>query len=443
MKGYFFITYAESNSATFKIPSFLISFMRSKKGLTEADWAMSMGIFILYLVWFFIVVRPIVAPDTKMSMPFDDLKDSFHENASWTINKTPIMIMSNITGNDEPIIVDFPYNGIAEQFYIDGKYIKIDEGKLFFLADLHSAGTGDNTLYYMYHSYQNYTVPDIYSDITSSEDSASTDSIKLNFDNGLIVQGFYGTSIGLYDYQLKVDGKDMDTSVSRQSYNKLFSKHKIITPLVNHTTYLILNNSRIYCYFDSREEKPVTVGTRIQRYPNFYISPSIGGKIEYNLSQCDTYTTDYADFYDDVDGVSFVFDDDVSLEICHYKNLSVTADFDVDGEFGYRLIFHKADESTRKMAEPYKLVFGAEEVLKGLSAERLFDLENQNLSTIRHDWGYSYTFNITVLNETGKAIFSIGDPPSRYATTQGETYNYHKLYNNGTMGRVEVVLLSW
>ncbi|PIN86645.1 hypothetical protein COV19_03985 [Candidatus Woesearchaeota archaeon CG10_big_fil_rev_8_21_14_0_10_44_13] len=402
-----------------------------------------MGIFILYLAWFFIVVKPTFSPDTKMSLPFDDLKESFYNEASWNVNKTPLIIRSNITGDNEPIIVDFPFKGITEQYYVEEKYIQIDEGRLFFLANLDKTGSGSTLLNYLFHSTSNYTQPDIYSDIVSSDESASTDSIKINYNNGLVQQGFFRDSVRIFYYSVKVDGSPIDTSTTSHTYNNLFSKHKVITPQLNHSSYIILNNSRIYNFMTSDVEKTVTIGTRIHQYNRFYINPSTGGAISYNSSQCDNYNTDYIDLYDDAYGLAFIFDDNVNLELCHNKNLSITAEFNVDGRFGYQLLFHSADDDMTKMAQPYRLIYGADEVLEGLSDEKLFYLSFKNYSTIKSDWGYSYDFNVTVLNASNTAIFSYGIMPIRYVTTAGKTYNYNKLDKYGNMSRVSVVLLSW
>lgn len=417
--------------------------MISKKGLTQADWAMSMAIFILYLAWFFIVMMPTFQPETKETMPFDELKEQFEKEASWDINQTPIIIRSNITGENEPIIVSFPYLGNTLQYSVLDKYSIIDEGRLFFLANLQRTGTENRHLYYLLHSTSNYPQPELYSDLRSSDQSASTDRLVVNFDDSIVDQAFYRDAVRILYYSIQVDGSPMSTISTSHSSNKLFSKHKIITPQINHSTYIILNNSRIYNYFNSKTQKHVTVGTRLHNYRNFYISSTKGGSLKYNQSDCDAYTTDYIDLYDDAYGLAFVFDEDVSIEMCHNKNLSITADFDVDSEFGYDIIFHSTETDTTKMTQPYKLIFGAEELLTGLSSEKLFYIENKNYTEIKSRWGYGYEFNITVMNASNNVIFSFGKVLPNYVTTAGENYNYRKLHQNGSIEKVSVQMLSW
>ena len=95
------------------------------------------------------------------------------------------------------------------------------------------------------------------------------------------------------------------------------------------------------------------------------------------------------------------------------------------------------------MVQPYKLIFGAEDVLQGISPERLFYLKEKNYSNIRSNCSYGYDFNIPIMNSTNSPIFSLGIIPSIYVTTAGKTYNYNKLDQNGNMERVSLVLITW
>ncbi|MFO8015985.1 MAG: hypothetical protein R6U32_02685 [Candidatus Woesearchaeota archaeon] len=417
--------------------------MKSKKGLTEADWAMSLGVFLLYLAWFFIVIKPAFSPAGGAGMPYGELKEAFYGEASWTVNRTPMIIRSNITGDNEPVIVDFPFRGPAEKYSVRGKYSVVDDGKLFFLANLHDRGDDSTMLYHLLRSTSNYTEPELHSGLTSSEEGASTADFRVNFEDGIVRTAYHRDRIKIIEYSLTEGGEPLRIKGSSHTSNSLFSRHKTVSSGVNHTTYVMLNNSRLYNFFDINGKKRVGVSVRLDPYSHYHAGGNEGGMIDYNQSGCDTYATDYIDLYDDSYGLSFIFDDDVELELCHHGKLVVNAESTEGGEFGYRLIFHEREEDAELMARPYNLIFGATEVMEGLSEEKLFNLEKEDYSSVRERWDYSYEFNITVMNSTSDDLFSFGSVPSAQREVSGRTYNIHLLGQNGSMERVSAALLTW
>jgi len=55
------------------------------------------------------------------------------------------------------------------------------------------------------------------------------------------------------------------------------------------------------------------------------------------------------------------------------------------------------------MAQPYKLIYGVDEILEGLSNQKLFNLEKANYSDKKINWSYPFEFNITAPATTGPA----------------------------------------
>ena len=417
--------------------------MRSKKGLTEADWAISMGIFLIYLAWFFLVIRPTFLPETKESLPFGQLKEAFFGIASVDMNRTPLIIRSNVTGLYEPVIADFPFSEDPPHYYMGDTYFSIDEGKLFLITRLSSAPYSNTKLVYLYHSTSNYTMPPISSDLVSSEESTSTSDFTAKFDGSLLQDAYFKNRLKIREYSIAVDGKQIDTTKSSHYYNKILSKHKIITPELNHSTYIFLNNPRLYNLLKSTKTKNVMISAELDSYPRFYISPSIGGTLNYNQTGCASYTTDFVDFFDSVDGVAFVFDDDVDLEICHEGVLAVTASFDFSREAEYQIIFHDIQADATRFIEPYALIWGEDESIAGLSDEKLFSLKNKNYTYINSLLGYDYSFEIIITNSTKNTIYTFGKEPPQRVTAGGRTYNTAIIDRYGNQSQASVTFVSW
>ena len=81
-----------------------------KRGTSQVDWAISLALFLIYVIWFFIFVRPTFLQDNVQESLINIVEDNFKEDYKWTVSKLPIMIHTNITNTYEPIILDFPYS---------------------------------------------------------------------------------------------------------------------------------------------------------------------------------------------------------------------------------------------------------------------------------------------------------------------------------------------
>ncbi|MBU1246238.1 MAG: hypothetical protein KKH88_03775 [Nanoarchaeota archaeon] len=63
-----------------------------KRGLTHIDWAMSIGLFIIYLVIVFILFKPGITDEYTPDFLSSIIKQGIEENSSITIERTPIFI---------------------------------------------------------------------------------------------------------------------------------------------------------------------------------------------------------------------------------------------------------------------------------------------------------------------------------------------------------------
>lgn len=63
-----------------------------KRGLTHIEWAISMGIFLIALIFFFILLRPGAKPAYEQEALMDIVEKNFNENFVWQVKKTPVFI---------------------------------------------------------------------------------------------------------------------------------------------------------------------------------------------------------------------------------------------------------------------------------------------------------------------------------------------------------------
>lgn len=63
-----------------------------KRGVTQVDWVISLGVFVLFLLLFFLLVRPVLFPPTEVTGLTDKLNKGFRDSVEWQILKTPLFV---------------------------------------------------------------------------------------------------------------------------------------------------------------------------------------------------------------------------------------------------------------------------------------------------------------------------------------------------------------
>ena len=154
-----------------------------KKAASQIDWIFSMSIFILYLGWFFIFIIPSLQKTEKIESITGNINDALQKNLTWTVQKVPIIIRSNVTVANEPVFVNYTLNWTKFSMINNNRTYK-DQGNLIFLANL----TKGNNVFWIVSSKENYTNDTASAQILSNSNYAtvSSKSFKVNFKNGLV-----------------------------------------------------------------------------------------------------------------------------------------------------------------------------------------------------------------------------------------------------------------
>jgi hypothetical protein len=412
--------------------------MFSKRGITQSDWIISLAIFLVYLAWFFVVIQPVLNPDTKESLPVDDLKDHFMANASWQINVTPIILWSNITSAKEPIVIDFDLSGNAVNYAVKETYWAIDSSRLFFLAKF----PPEESMYTLVHSSSNYTNTDISSNLYAGDAEAKTADITAEFKEGMLDEVTYNsgtkiTNVTIYDNGYSIAG-NTDDFLS----NDIFARYRIRSSLLNSSFYVFDRNNKIYGYLDSGEEKSIDIYLKLKKYDEYYIDGADHGNIDYNVTECDDFNTEFIDFIESGYGAAFVFSDETEIELCHNKELILRISPVVDGRFGYRIVFHEDSVDYKDIKNPYTAVLGIAEQFTGLSGEKMLALRQSNYSYLKHSWRMDNDFNITVSNSTA-TMLRLGIAPMKNVNVFSKQYYAWMLDKYANQTRETINILMW
>lgn len=106
--------------------------MMNKKGASHADWAISLGIFLVYILSLFLIIQPGVEPIYREDTLLEIVKDAFEGEMNYTIEKTQLVITPGPEmplGEQEVMVfsdTEFPFD---QQLALDGHYTILESSE--------------------------------------------------------------------------------------------------------------------------------------------------------------------------------------------------------------------------------------------------------------------------------------------------------------------------
>ena len=105
-----------------------------KKGSSHVDWAISLALFLLYLAWFFILIRPAYIGQGE-DVSLSSIENRFLDQTSWTVQKIPLFVSSNNDDPAAPVMVTLPFSWNESNVTMDEAF-SIYDNSLFFVPEL-------------------------------------------------------------------------------------------------------------------------------------------------------------------------------------------------------------------------------------------------------------------------------------------------------------------
>ena len=380
-----------------------------KKGVTQVDWAVSLGIFILYLIWFFVLVRPLFLPTVTEDPFVDNVFSGIKSYHNWDLDKLPIIYRTNLTKEYYPIYLDFPYNWSSSSIaFSDSNNFFLSEGRLFFLKNI----SNSTIISYMLHSSDSYTQPNVLYDITSTEKAAIVTGMRAEFNSSMLKSIHYMDVPKLLNFSLFVNNIDISNYNSSYSTSRFLARYKLIGAALNHSSYVFGHNTAVHNFFDLKQiaEGSYNVSMDVELYPydNYFINNRYFSFINYSLNMCENFTKSFVDFYDDEGGIAFIFDSTRDFSICYHNTskLLFSTQFSLTNKSVYKIILHNETyKEVEKQNTPYSYDYGIIEKQTGISQSTLFSLDTTNYRNLRRKFGLPSTsdFTFEVINLTDSA----------------------------------------
>ncbi len=368
-----------------------------KRGTTHVDWTISLAFFLMYIIWFFFFVRPNFFPDETQLSLIRHIETNFKSDYTWTINKLPLMIRTNVSNSHEPIIADFPYPWSPEKTFVPGigEFI-LDNGKIIFLGNVK---TGTN-LFWMLNSMENYTSYSYLKTLNANQDSAASGLLKVVFNNNIYTEIYYNDAIRVNQTSIRINNEALDIRNNYTDIRDSLAIYRTETIAANHTSYVFAENSFLYNYFNLNRlgNYYASIVMSLHRYTDYFSSNLYYGNINYSNPGCTQFYGDRITFYD-ANGVTFLFSNITSIRFCYDNNIiNLNISFPLKSETFYKLFFHEGNFTS---IEPnrYEYYFGSVERQKGLYLEKIKNIDYEDL---RRRWKIPMTkeFKITVWNTT-------------------------------------------
>ena len=419
-----------------------------KRGQAQVDWIISLGLFVMYLVFFFAFAKPLVSQPTTMDPLLKVVDDQIKKNASWEMQTVPLVIFSNISSDSEPIIATFPFNWNSSSFALtDNETFYLDEGRLFTIRNL-SAGRN----YMMIaHSTENYNVKTGQQrDLFTTKDTATIGKgLKVGFRDSSLQNIAYKDKYRLQGMNITVNQGDITTDNFTYTSTKLLSKYELQLAAFNHTTYIVADNTRIYNFIRQNNQyngpQNFSFSAIISNSTAYYTDAGFG-YVDLNFSCTDFYTS-YIDLYDADGGITFLFPDKANTSICGLNTtLRFTASFFLKQENRYDIILHTGDyNSTLAYKSPYTARFGSVEKNKGLSSRLIGRINSTRYDSLKRAWSYPLNreFSYVILNGSNTPIFDYSptvQPDSNIYVKDSRSYI---LDQYGNRQDVEIRVSGW
>lgn len=180
-----------------------------KKGSSHVDWAISMGLFITYLMLMLIFIRPGIEPIYDETTLVNNVKSNFQNDSYSSVDKTPFyMSLKNVGSRDYVVTIDglnlesplTKYTVLNSS--MDFVKCRIESNKVSFDAYMSS---GNTYTYYLIHA-DNFTYQN-----TNPQNILEITKANLTFSKGVIE---------------KTSGISTEKLKSIQDYDKLKTKWK-------------------------------------------------------------------------------------------------------------------------------------------------------------------------------------------------------------------------
>lgn len=383
---------------------------RSKKGLSHVDWAMSLAIFLLYLAWYFVLVKPLFVPSSNMDTLLDILQGGVENEVYQDIKRVRIMVPGDIESEYEPIVIPYSRDWTESNIAHSADYFYVDDGKMFFLANL--SGTRMFEMYYPHDALKTTPLKAAFAHETNFH---SGDFIAY-FDDYLLDRIYFMGEQRLSGFSVEVDDTELGTE-GEFTNGTFIAKYLREDDYINFTSYVFAENSKVYSYLrpNDYQNHSMVISFATFNYTRFYFNPVSSGQLSYSaMPNCRYYKSAFLDLNDGSSGLLITFSRNISIRLCtNETNADIRLEFDLSAgdEDNFNMILHEGDEND-VLGYPISSIVGTTETLNTISAKKVSLLKNRDYDYLKQLFNYPSVrdFNMTITSDVVSASVGTEQP---------------------------------
>lgn len=422
-----------------------------KNALSQLDWVISLGVFMLFLAWFFVFAAPNLSFN-KNSDSLAYIVESKLSSYYWNVYKIPLFVNVNRTtgfNQYEPFIGDFNLDPGYNYSFDGGKDYESLFGKIVFLANI----SQNRNVFYILKSNSDYDKTIGYYDLSSNYNKVEikSENFIANLRDGYVDNLNFHSKKRLEQKSMVINGVTMKNALNYSS-NKILSYYYLSTNSFNYSQVFFANNPTVYDFFDTFDsfDNLFSVDTDyvLDDYPYYYFDNSKFGSLDYSNNVCYNKTSKFLTFYDDAEGLFYEFSRPVFFKFCTKNNtIQLSTDFNLTKGISYSYGFYSGsyENSLSHMDHPtFKVGIG--EVLLGINLDEL-NRFNHTVQEIKKEWGFpeQKDFRIVISDiGTRNPIFDFKtNEIDATADVYSKEYNDYILDKYGNLTKVIVTIMTW
>lgn len=419
---------------------------KNKKGFSQIDWAISLGIFLLYIVWFFVFIKPQIVKTVDFTPLAPEIKENLKNDVYWSVYQKPVFIKTYENRSSQIIQFNFtPKYGENNFALANNKDFFYQNNRLYFLDDY----TNSTNILWIIEA--NYTFSHINqkTDIIGNNNTISTSkNFTIKSSDGLMQNATYKSNTRLYNTRFRLENsalikKNVTYNDKGIVFEEIFNSQRISihTGVFSKNSVILLSTKKN----DLDYAKRLVIETQINEMTKFYSDNNYFGNVS---TDCDSYNNNYLKMYDNTDAILFNLPNNTRIELCKgesYSNLTLTFP---NNEYNNAFIIFDSNNYENINFTDYMLKDGLRNEFKGIKLE---NLNNLNYSSKKIDWGLPYdkNFQIIIWNNTlnnlerNTTLLVLGDYPKTSSEVYADEYRDYLLNSNGELSEVTVNLKIW
>lgn len=414
-----------------------------KRGLNQLDWAISLAIFLLYMSWFFIFLKPEIQKSTEFAPLEMIIIDEFRNEVYRSADKYPVFLRSEKVQNNTMVFLNLKTSEQKNVSFGEDIDYFLENNKVLVLRDFNN-----NTNYiWLLESERNYTHENKRLDINKYNETITTSKNFLaTFRNGLLKTLKYKNSLVISDANFKINQRNITATEINYTDYKILSEYKVSTQSMDISTRVIARNSVIWgrVIRNNRDETPdFMMLYKINGFDNFFSDNNHFG----NLTGCESYENDFLKLYDDEESLSFILSEDAQIAFCKegsVLSLNITISINEAKEFFISLgdsDFREEDFSD------YEATSGVKTRIEGIDETLL----SMNYDDKKIDWQIPFenNFQIIIWNSTlnnlerNTTVFTLGTEPLTTNKVYAKEHRDFIFNEDGSLSEVTVSVKTW